>query len=168
MNSIAEQIIAEGPSDPLWEKFKLRHDRIAKQALAWKNHKDSLIPVMRAFEVIGAHLTVDGDGDIGIGLAGDKETFVKAWKLLRSIGIRLSPVEKGSTSLTQFLTHDSGLRIMFNFSSTVCQRVKVGTKMQEVDVYETQCGTPIDLNIEALEPPAAPSGLLSTDDDIPF
>lgn len=48
------------------------------------------------------------------------------------------PVEKVSYWSGNFY-NDAGLRIWFYWSSTTCQRVQVGTKMQEVAVYELRC-----------------------------
>lgn len=47
--------------------------------------------------------------------------------------------EKTATFSTYFTNEVTELRIWMSFSSTVCTRKKIGTKMQEVPVYETVC-----------------------------
>lgn len=143
MNAIVEQILKETEEDFVKVGLQKRHDNIAEKARRWFAAKDKLLPVCKAFQALGGDVRVDAEGDLIISVAGDKELFVKAWKLLRSVGIRLRPAEAGATFISQ-IHHAQDMLILFQFSSTVCRRVKVGTKMVEQDVYETQCGP--DLN----------------------
>ena len=84
---------------------------------------------------------------------GDKELFTKVIRALRTTGWRtMDPMPDAnqpswSSDFHLFRYPEgspdgeevSGVEIFLSFSSTVCRRVKIGTKMQEVDIYETVC-----------------------------
>lgn len=79
---------------------------------------------------------------LDISYAGDKLVMQGIFKAFRKLGYTSTSRPKDSESqFTCYWEHkDSDMRIWLRFSSTVCKRVKIGTKMQEVDVYETRCG----------------------------
>jgi hypothetical protein len=60
--------------------------------------------------------------------------------VLRRAGLtpRSRPQEKEPVYTTWWNWED-GNNVWISFSSTSCKRVKVGTEMKEVDVYETVC-----------------------------
>lgn len=146
--SFIEHINSQPKADVIFQQFTQRVEFAVDRRAAWLSAREKLQPAIAAFEKIGCDIRVDGGLDIHVALAGDKEAFIKAWKIWRELGVRLDPPQKGATSLNQFCTVD-GVVFWYQFSSTVCKRVKVGTKLQEVEVYETQCGT--DLSQAALE-----------------
>lgn len=83
------------------------------------------------------------DGCIDMNFAGDGDKFRAAWAALRRA--RFTPTsrpEKGASTFYTFFEFSGAgdyPKIWFSFSSTVCRRVKVGTKMVEQDVFETHC-----------------------------
>jgi len=79
---------------------------------------------------------------LDISYAGDKLVLQGIFKALRALGYRTDKRPKENDSQwTAYWDHpDSDMRIWLKFSSTVCKRVKIGTKMEQVDVYETRCG----------------------------
>ena len=166
MNAIVQKILAE-QVDFILPKIKEKHDKIVDRAQNWIAGKDQVLPVLLAFQALGGNISVDGDCDIIVGIAGDKDCFINCWKLWRSCGVRLDTPPPGATSVNQLLTA-FGIKFYFCFSSTVCKRVQVGTKMVETPVFETQCGT--DLNTIKQEELEGPSGgeLVPLHDDIPF
>lgn len=167
MNAIVEQIMQE-EQDYILPVLKEQHDAIAARARAWIAGKRKLLPVLSAFKILGAHVFLDSLA-INVYITGDKEVFIKCWKLWRSVGHRLAPAEKGATGVNARFAIDD-VRFCFNFSSTVCKRVKTGTKMVEQDIFETQCGTDLEtIDIKELEGETkdlAPH--ISSDNEIPF
>lgn len=45
----------------------------------------------------------------------------------------------GESYYSTWMLHENRDRFWFSFANTACERVKVGTKMVEQDVYETRC-----------------------------
>lgn len=170
MNEIAAAILAE-QEDVILPRLKSIHDQLALRARKWLENKEQLLPVLHAFIHIGASVDVDSLGRIDVKLAGDKAAFIKAWKLWRSVGIRLDPAAKGATEISQFV-EPFGVVCWFYFTSTVCKRVQVGTRTVKQPVYETQCGTDLN-NITQNELEGPVHAVVSVDpppfaDDIPF
>lgn len=79
---------------------------------------------------------------IDISYAGDKLVMHGIFKAFRALGYISDkrPTEKESQFTCYWNHPDSDMRIWLRFSSTVCKRIKIGTKMEKVDVYETRCG----------------------------
>lgn len=103
-------------------------------------------------------------------MTGDKTTLEKAFRILRgaSLTFNTDRPKKGDSEWCAFFRHpESETRLFFQFTSSVCKRVKVGTKMVEQDVFETQCG-----DIVSDEPPTLTivptTALPAVDDEIPF
>jgi hypothetical protein len=82
------------------------------------------------------------DRDMNVSFAGDYALMKQVWAILRKNGFvpYSNPQDTKLTAFSTWFEKEGYCRIWFNFTSTVCRRVKVGTKMQEVDVYEIQCG----------------------------
>lgn len=100
---------------------------------------------------------------ITLSFTGDGEKLKTVWGLLRRAGFSTSiRPKKGDTAFNAFW-HQEGLMDLFMcFSSNLCKRVKVGTKMVEQDVFETQCGEMPEVEAEA------PSADVVEVDDVPF
>lgn len=47
--------------------------------------------------------------------------------------------KEGESYYSTWMQHETINRFWFSFSNSACERVKVGTKMVEQDVYETRC-----------------------------
>jgi hypothetical protein len=79
---------------------------------------------------------------LDISYAGDKLVMQGIFKAFRKLGyVSTKRPDANESAFTCYWSHtDSDMRIWLRFSSTVCKRVKIGTKMEEVDVYETRCG----------------------------
>ena len=76
-------------------------------------------------------------------IAGNKQDLEAVWALLRRAGFECKGKrpEKNTTSWSGWFRKD-GFEgsVYLSFHSTVCRRVQVGTKMEEVPVYEVNCG----------------------------
>lgn len=80
-------------------------------------------------------------GELDLNLAGTKQDLNRTVTALRQAGFTPTYRPKeGDTSWGTYWYHDTqDARIWFYFSSTQCTRVKVGTKMVEAPIYETEC-----------------------------
>ena len=81
--------------------------------------------------------------DMDLGFTGDQEAFKELWGALRSAGYkpttRPEKDELFTDFYTTFINEETDLKIWLDFSSTICKRVKTGTKMVEQPIYEVQC-----------------------------
>jgi hypothetical protein len=126
---------------------------VQKNRLQWSNCKGFYTPIVNALQLIGAEPYLQG-GTIYVSISGDKAKLTQAFKIFRTAGLEFSAdrPKQGDSSWHAFFKHpDQTVDIFFQFSSSVCRRVKTGTKMQEVDVYETQCG---DISVDDVALPA--------------
>lgn len=115
--------------------------QLRKRRAAMKFHEARLKALLADVEALGGEPHSDGDW-IFVPLIGDKHKFVAFARLIAKHGFRVPKVEKGATGFTQLEPLGEGdhqLYLYFQFSSSVCRRVKVGTKTVEQDVYETVC-----------------------------
>lgn len=105
------------------------------------------------------------DGDVELSFTGDGHRLAEVWKTLRQAGYKPSThPEKGSNAsfYTRWL-QEGRTDIWMSFSSSVCKRVKVGTKLVEQDVFELQCG-----ELPELESGDKPVAVVEDSDDMPF
>ena len=144
--------------------------RLAKRKQRWAACRDFYAPIIAAFQRMGVEPSFDGDDYITVTMTGDKEKLAKAFRILRGAGFTFTAErpKKGDSSWYAFFHHaDCDTTLFLNFTSSVCRRVKVGTEMKEVDIYETQCG---DISVD--EPPmltvVPTSDAVQFDQDIPF
>jgi hypothetical protein len=105
-------------------------------------------------------------GDINLNFSGDGLKLAEVWKVLRRAGYKteLHP-KKGESTFYTYWKQEGFATFWMNFSSSVCRRVQVGTKMVETPIYETQCGELPDM-IEA--PGTAVVTAEEMSNDIPF
>ena len=109
-------------------------------------YEDEINQITSGMEVVSEWLinvTIDTCSEsLDLKYAGDKLVMQGCFKAFRKMGfVAAKKPGENDGVFTCYWTHpDSDLRIWFSFSSTVCMRVKVGTKMVEQDVYETHCG----------------------------
>lgn len=122
-----------------------------KDTLAWWGenceHYAQLVKEIKDadYEVKLTHTGLDIVG------TGDKVKLVAAFRILRRHGFcPYRRPEAKETYYSAYFNHDTLKSIWFSFSSTVCQRVQVGTEMREVPVYEVQCGQSMAITDEDL------------------
>jgi hypothetical protein len=90
-----------------------------------------------------------GYKSVQISITGDYEMLLRTMRVLRSYGLNAEkrPAEGEATYCAYWTASlddidgidDRDVRVILDFSSTQCQRVQVGTKLQEVPVYEVRC-----------------------------
>jgi hypothetical protein len=105
---------------------------------------------------------------ITLNFAGDGPKLGKVWGELRRAGYTSDTrPKKGDTQFSGWFTKDNYVAIAVYFTSTLCRRIKVGTKTVEQDIYETICGE--DMAVAApTEAPALVNNNAVIDSDIPF
>jgi hypothetical protein len=135
--------------------------RLADQQKTARRHAESFAAAIKADPALFLALEemdiepkfdLSAYGSIDLSFPGDGETLGKVWGLLRRHGYRTEArPKKGDTGFTAFWERDGMPRIWMQFSSTLCRRVQVGTKMVEQPIYETQCGDLPQLDAETGE-----------------
>jgi len=76
-------------------------------------------------------------------LTGNKQDLEAVWGLLRKAGFECKDKrpEQSTPSWSGWFRKDGHEGAVYlSFTSTVCRRVVVGTKMEEVPIYEVNCG----------------------------
>lgn len=163
MNAQVETLL----DDPIEIELAERALSLAKSRQKWNSIKDFYRPIINALQRLGIEPSFSNDIDVRF--AGDAHKLAAAVRILRTSGFEtISERPKpGDVSWTAWYDHPNcGTRLYLYFTSSVCKRVKTGTKMVEQDVYETQCGDismpdePLSLTL--VERPALES------DGIPF
>ena len=111
----------------------------------WLKHKELFQPILDELPQDSILSVCPTTYNLDISVTGNKDTFLAVWKVLRAAGYDHSKiVDEKFATWDGFFRHDSENtdefpNIWVSFSSTICKRVKVGTKMEEVPVYEIQC-----------------------------
>lgn len=125
------------------ESLTRESENLSRKETNWRNAKAYALPVLEKISALGSdspHMMYDDA--LAVSLTGDVDKLVLAIRALRTGGYKsTSKPERKASQFNAFFAHStSNVRIFFMFSSSVCRRVKVGTKTETVDVYEIQCG----------------------------
>jgi len=98
-----------------------------------------VVKILTGAKLNVAYVYVDSSS-YNISIIGTRADLDIMFGLLRRAGLtpRSRPQEKEPTYSTYWNWED-GNSVWVMFSSTSCKRVKTGTEMKEVDVYETVC-----------------------------
>lgn len=143
--------------------------KVSKSLKDFKRTVKELGTLFRSLEELDIDLQFNPDGEyIALMFTGDGERLKRVWGELRRNGYKTtSHPAKGDTTFYAFWEREGYARLFMNFSSSMCKRVQVGTKMVEQPIYETQCGELPELDVEA---PATNLTVVEGgfDDDIPF
>jgi len=124
------------------KEAKLRKKRIEKFI---SDYSDEINRIQNGAEAIKQWLidvTIDTSSEsLDFSYAGDKLVLKGIYNTFRKLGYKTSKTpQENATEFTAYWTHEeSDMRIWIKFTSTVCTRKKVGTKMVEQDVFETVC-----------------------------
>lgn len=127
-------------------QLKLDVDEMREQARTkrryYKDNKVEIGRVALAFKDITILRCNVDVNCIDIAITGDYAVLKAIFHAFRTLGYEPSDrpkEEKMSSFSTYFEGPDHECRFWLNFSSTLCKRVKIGTKMVEQPVYETVC-----------------------------
>lgn len=170
MNTVVEIEPQAVDLDPVLSKLREAHDKVARRAKQWLATNGQYLKFVQEMILLGCELSPDSDFDLHFRVAGDKEKFLQLVRCHRRHGFKPDMPAKGATSaFWRVNEYGAEIGMYFNFSSTVCHRVKVGTKMVEQDVYETHCESIVPDELPASEStvallPPSPDAI----DDLPF
>jgi hypothetical protein len=94
---------------------------------------------------------------LNLSIAGDYEMLLRTMRVFRSRGMdAYKRPQEGEASYHAYWTakydedsedwdkscsyeNEEDMRVFLNFTSTQCERIQVGTKLEEVPVYEVRC-----------------------------
>jgi hypothetical protein len=115
---------------------------LASKETNWLASKATLIPVLEKLSALGAEPYMLYSDSMMASITGDVHQLTDAIRALRTGGYKadIKPERKSSSFCARYAHKTSNVGIYLNFSSSVCRRVKVGTKTETVDVYEVRCG----------------------------
>ena len=137
MNSTNE--LVEDPIDlELAQKILDARKLQAKWALIKKFYR----PTLTKLRAEGLEPSLD-QTDINLFFSGDKQRLQSVWQIMRYAGFEFEgrrPAKGDSTACGRWKHPECSTALWMHFTSTVCRRVKVGTRLVEQDIYETICG----------------------------
>ncbi len=116
--------------------------KLAKKKAKWNSIRPRFAGIVNALHKLGVEPKMS-EYAVDICFSGDKEKLAAVMRILRTSGWKFTAnrPKAGDSSWYAYFTHkDCDTQIWFSFTSSVCRRVQVGTKMQEVPIYETICG----------------------------
>lgn len=145
------------------EQMERKRQELRKRRIAIRKGLPKLAPLFADVEALGGEPYTDGDW-IYVPVTGDKIKFLAFVRCIAKHGFKAPKVEKGATGFTQLEYMGDGddmVPVYFQFSSTACRRVKIGTKTVEQDVYETVCD-------ELMPYGEQPAPTAPAEDSIPF
>jgi len=114
----------------------------------WLAHKASYEDLISKLEEAGYEVQLTRTG-LDITGCGGKKKLEAAFKLLRRAGWEptFRPTDK-TTYYSSFFYNEAveKYRVYLSYSSDVCRRVQVGTRFEEVPIYEIQCSESMELS----------------------
>lgn len=137
---------------------------LAKSRSRWNSIKDFYRPIINAVHRLGIEPRLSNEVDFSF--AGDAHKLASVVRILRTAGFSTDAAKpkQGDTTWSAYYSHpECATRVWLYFTSSVCKRVKTGTKMVEVDVFETQCG---DITLD--EAPALTAVPTAELEELPF
>lgn len=114
---------------------------VAKRQQTYRAIKHVYSPVIQAIQQLGLEIKYESSY-MSLHFTGDVHRLASVVRILRAAdftSVSLRP-KKGDTQWSAFYRHpDCNVELFLWFTSAVCKKVKVGTKLVETDIYETQC-----------------------------
>lgn len=117
-------------------------EALTKSASWYHRNKPEIRRVAQAFKKVTIQIArLDGD-EVDLDITGDKHTLQAIFGIFRKLGYVPSsrPANEKIASFNCYWNNpELEAKFYLRFTSNKCTRVKVGTKTQEVDIYETIC-----------------------------
>lgn len=176
--------------DPILENLAYSLKSVTESLEQWITVKEFYQPVMEKLLALGESVGISSSWkSIYLRATGNGPFLTQIVRILRTAGwaTKNSPPAANQPEWNAYFRKtvqvpdednadrmvDKELTINFTFSSTVCTRVKVGTELKEVDIYEVRCGdlpadseAKADSIIEEIEGPEA--RVEPFDEEIPY
>lgn len=109
----------------------------------YRTHREDVIAVANELNLGETPIrAVTTDGSIDLSVSGTHRELKECFRAFRRLGYEPSdrPTDVKLSSFNTVFTHpDKKVRFWLFFTSTICTRKKIGTKMVETAVYETVC-----------------------------
>ncbi len=163
MNEISIDVsMLDGPPAKIMLSLVSVRDKAARNAVKCARMIRQFSGLFRYLEVCDIEVDFDLLNQwVALRFTGDGVRLGAVWgELRRSSFVPDGHPKKGDSSAYIFFRNNSDgeeyLPIFLNFSSSVCRRVKVGTKTVEQDVYETVCGEMMVLDATVAETDMVP------------
>lgn len=124
------------------EELVSSSEQVTKVANYYHTHKDEIERVAAAFVKIDTQSARVTDGCIDLNVAGNKHVLAACFSAFRKLGYEPSdrPGIEMEPSFACYWEHSQHkCKWWLYFSSTQCTRIKIGTEMREVAIYETVC-----------------------------
>jgi len=124
------------------EELVSSSEAVTRVASYYHTHKQEIERVAVAFVKIDTQSARVTDGCIDLNVTGDKHVLAACFHAFRKLGYEPSerPGPKLESSFACNWEHPQHkCKWWLYFSSTKCTRIKVGTEMREVAIYETVC-----------------------------
>jgi hypothetical protein len=109
---------------------------------AFEANKPVLLPILEKLGELGSEPIMYAEDVAYASMYGDVDKMVDAIRALKAAGFEPAekPDRKSSSYCTYWRKSECPVAVLFSFTSSVCRRVKVGTRTETVDVYEIECG----------------------------
>lgn len=123
-------------------KLAEAEEHVSKQASYYRRNKLQIIAITAALQKIEVQSASIVNDCIDLSIAGDKHTLEAVFAAFRKMGYEPDgrPDAKPQSTFSCYWDHpDFETRFWLYFSSTKCTRIKTGTEMKEVAIYETVC-----------------------------
>jgi hypothetical protein len=148
--SIIERQIAEAKKE------------LSERETRWGAIKSVLEPIVLKLQTLEIEPTFYTD--LNVSFTGDKHKLAAVIRIFRLAGWTsiTKPKDKEPSWCGYFHKKGIDASVWVAFTSTICRRVKIGTKMVEQDIFEVVCGESNPQNNQSPVTAAIPQ------DDIPF
>ncbi len=129
--------------DKVEESIKYDIDTLENKQEFLKENRSAIVTIAKAMLKLERNITtfyVD-EFSLNISVHGDKHVLTAAFSGLRKLGYNpgTRPEANQVSYYARFDIESGACPVYLNFSSTSCRRVKIGTEMKSMDVYETVC-----------------------------
>ncbi len=125
------------------EANKYARNRARRIGQIIKRDNKRVATICKVLQKAGVNVTDVGvdSSSYNISITGPRADLDVMFGILRRLGLQPTsrPQEKTQYFSTYWTFEDTTDYIFVMFSSTSCKRVQVGTKMEEVPVYDTVC-----------------------------
>lgn len=118
--------------------------QLSKARQKWESIKEVYRPIVRALQKLEIEPTLEQVASyLTVSFTGDSHKLSAVVRILRTNGFSTTadPPKPGNNEwYAYYRSEKSNVPVWLYFTSSICRRVKIGTKMVEQDVYETVCG----------------------------
>lgn len=129
-------------TDKVMQELQGRLNDVHRQINWWDANKDIYQPMLEELDNAGFTCSLSNN-TVDVSGSGDKAKLLKLFRIMRNYGWEPTRrPEPKETWYSTFWRHQYVTSAIWtSYTGTECKRVQVGTKMEEVPVYEVQCST---------------------------